>query len=355
MKKQEEVLGQIYIIRNNINSKVYIGQTIQGYENRWYGHKHESKNIDRPLYRAMKKYGIDNFWIELIEENIPYEKLDEREIYYIELYDCINPKGYNLSPGGKSFRTEEERRAMAERVCGENNPMYGMNGELNPFYGHHHTEENKQLLSQKHKEHYNNLSQEEKDKIKERLDMAREKMISELGGGFKGHHHTDEAKRKQSEAQKGKVVSEETKKLMSKNHSRKRKTIMLSLKGEFIQEFESITKACEYLKENNIVEKPIHTNISSVCRKERKTAYGYVWVYYEDYINNNYDIKSIAKNSKSKSVMCIDTGKIYPSIYKAFLDTGCDYKCIKKCCEGKYKAIKSKDGTRLKWKYYNEE
>ena len=355
MKKQEEVLGQIYIIKNNINNKVYIGQTIQDYKRRWHGHKHESKSIDRPLYRAMRKYGYDKFWVELIEDNIPYEELDEREIYYIKLYDCINPKGYNISPGGQSFRTEEERQAMAERVSGENNPMYGMCGELNPFYGHHHTEENKQILSQKHKDNYNNLSQEEKEEICKKLDILREKMIVERGGGFKGYHHTEEAKRRQSEAQKGKIVSEETRELISKNSGKKRKIVMLSLKGELLNEFESITKACKYLKENNIIENPKNGNISAVCRKERKTTYGYIWLFYEDYINKNYKIGTLSKHSKCKSVICLDTGKIYPSMHKAYLDTGCNDKCIKKCCEGKYKAIKSKDGTRLRWAYYNEE
>lgn len=354
MKKQEEVLGQIYIIKNSINDKVYIGQTIQDYKRRWHGHKHESKSIDRPLYRAMRKYGYDNFWVELIEDNIPYEELDEKEIYYIKLYDCMNPKGYNISPGGQNFRTEEERQAMAERVSGENNPMYGMCGELNPFYGHHHTEENKRILSQKHKDNYNNLSQEEKEEICKKLDVLREKMIAERGGGFKGCHHTEEAKRKQSEAQKGKIVSEETRKLISENSGIKRKIVMLSLKGEYISEFDSMNKACNYLKENGVVENPNYRNISNVCRKRNETSYGYIWVYYEDYIEGNYNLNFKTK-SKSKPVICIDTGKIYPSMHKAYLDTGCDEKCIKKCCEGKYKAIKSKDGIRLRWKYYNKE
>ena len=68
MKKKENIKGEVYIIKNNINDKVYIGQTIQGYKNRFYSHKHESKSIDRPLYRAFKKYGFDNFYIELLED-----------------------------------------------------------------------------------------------------------------------------------------------------------------------------------------------------------------------------------------------------------------------------------------------
>ena len=116
MKKQEEVLGQIYIIKNNINDKVYIGQTIQDYKRRWHGHKHESKSIDRPLYRAMRKYGYDKFWVELIEDNIPYEELDEREIYYIKLYDCINPKGYNISPGDKVLEQKKKDKLWQKEL-----------------------------------------------------------------------------------------------------------------------------------------------------------------------------------------------------------------------------------------------
>lgn len=47
----------------------------------------------------MNKYGSENFYCELLEENIPYENLDEREIYYIEKFDSFR-NGYNSTPGG---------------------------------------------------------------------------------------------------------------------------------------------------------------------------------------------------------------------------------------------------------------
>lgn len=47
----------------------------------------------------MNKYGSENFYCELLEENIPYENLDEREIYYIERFDSFH-NGYNSTPGG---------------------------------------------------------------------------------------------------------------------------------------------------------------------------------------------------------------------------------------------------------------
>lgn len=353
MKSKDIIKGEIYIIKNNINNKVYVGQTIQGYKNRFWGHKHESKSIDRPLYRAFRKYGIENFYVELLEDNIPYELLDEREIYWIKYYDCVNPKGYNISLGGFNYRTEEERIRMSESMKGENNPMFGKTGELNPFYGRHHTEESKEILSQKAKRNYENLSDEEKQLNKNRLDMAREKMISERGGGFNGCHHTDDAKYKISIAQKGKEVSDITKQKMSENHHKKQKVVMLDLNGEYLNTFDSMTLACKYLKENNIHHNPKSGEISNVCLRKRRTSYGYIWLYYEDYINKNYDLNFKAK-SKAIKVVCINTGKVYNSANSASKDTGCTASGIIQCCKGKYSETSGNNGNKFRWKFYEE-
>ena len=79
----------------------------------------------------------------------------------------------------------------------------------------------KKILSEKAKERYNNLSDEEKELNNVRLKEANMKMIEEYGGGFKGHNHTEESKNKISETLKGRVFSEETKKKISDNHPRK--------------------------------------------------------------------------------------------------------------------------------------
>lgn len=97
------MLGLIYIITNLINNKVYIGQTIQTLEKRWQGHCRKAcfKNeADMQIKKAIYKYGKENFSIREIER-CDVEKLDEREIYYIGLYDSYN-KGYNSTKGGKS-------------------------------------------------------------------------------------------------------------------------------------------------------------------------------------------------------------------------------------------------------------
>lgn len=96
-------LGKIYIITNDINNKVYIGQTIQTLKKRFNGHCCYSKS-DRSssmyIKRAIHKYGKDKFHISLIEE-CPIDSLNEREIYWIGKYDSYN-NGYNLTLGGQS-------------------------------------------------------------------------------------------------------------------------------------------------------------------------------------------------------------------------------------------------------------
>jgi len=88
----------IYKITNNINGKIYVGQSIC-IEKRWRNHKNYfgSGNEDYPLYRAFSKYGIDNFSFEVIEE-CSRSELNKREIYWINYYNSVN-NGYNQSYG----------------------------------------------------------------------------------------------------------------------------------------------------------------------------------------------------------------------------------------------------------------
>lgn len=102
--------GYIYKITNQINGKVYIGQTKRPIKQRWWEHKNAAKNKNNsgynyPLYRAFRKYGIHNFKIEEIEK-CTYDKLDEREIYWIKYFNSFH-NGYNLTLGGEGGKTLE--------------------------------------------------------------------------------------------------------------------------------------------------------------------------------------------------------------------------------------------------------
>lgn len=98
------MLGEIYIIKNDINDKVYIGQTTQGSEQRFKQHLKLLKSNEKQLiHKAIKKYGKEHFYFEVLENNIGVEYLDDREEYWIAKYDSVN-KGYNLCGGGHQTR-----------------------------------------------------------------------------------------------------------------------------------------------------------------------------------------------------------------------------------------------------------
>lgn len=75
----------VYKISNDINGKLYIGITTCQLEVRWKGHLHDAdRGIERPLYRAMRKYGKEHFKIEQIDTANTPEELGEKERYYIK-------------------------------------------------------------------------------------------------------------------------------------------------------------------------------------------------------------------------------------------------------------------------------
>lgn len=91
----------IYMHKNKINNKIYIGYTYQKKpEKRW-----KNGSSYKPcahFYHAIQKYGWDNFEHIIIEEGLFTEKYaGEREDYWINYYDARNPeKGYNINAGG---------------------------------------------------------------------------------------------------------------------------------------------------------------------------------------------------------------------------------------------------------------
>lgn len=94
-------MGFIYKIVNSLNGKIYVGQTKRTIDIRW---KEHCKNINiykerLPLYKALNKYGIENFNVYQIEE-CPNNQLDEREIYWIRELKSFGENGYNCSKGG---------------------------------------------------------------------------------------------------------------------------------------------------------------------------------------------------------------------------------------------------------------
>lgn len=103
-------MGCIYKIVNKVNGKTYVGQTTRLAKYRFRQHISDSKKIENKdilLYRAFNKYGIDNFLFEVVEDGIPNELLDEKEVLYIKKYNSYVEYGcgYNLTIGGHNTRT----------------------------------------------------------------------------------------------------------------------------------------------------------------------------------------------------------------------------------------------------------
>lgn len=126
----------IYKFTNKLNGKVYIGQSInleKRYKEHKYNHLNQKYcNYNSKFYRALRKYGFENFDYTVLEE---CEDVLEKEVFYIELYNSYN-NGYNSTRGGEdnpSFNPEVVR-ARTEKLLNdiEINQKLSHKGEDNP-------------------------------------------------------------------------------------------------------------------------------------------------------------------------------------------------------------------------------
>ncbi len=116
----------MYKITNNINGKVYIGQTMD-ISKRWGAHKSFARNDDKPrqyIHHAIAKYGSENFIFEAIATCRNQKDADIIEDQLIQQYDSRNKeKGYNLKAGGShgehSEETKQKQREATQRQIEE--------------------------------------------------------------------------------------------------------------------------------------------------------------------------------------------------------------------------------------------
>ena len=115
MSNKRKIKIGIYKITNKVNDKAYIGQSVD-IEKRWKRHINDSKNPNKhsynyPICCALRKYGIENFNFEILEE-CNKNLLDEREIYWISYFDTYL-NGYNQGEGGESNRKTPTENVLA--------------------------------------------------------------------------------------------------------------------------------------------------------------------------------------------------------------------------------------------------
>ena len=148
----------VYMHKNKINNKVYIGITKQKINSRWRKGKGYK---DCKFRNAIDKYGWDNFEHIILYQNLTKYEACNKEIELIKKYNSTNKKyGYNISTGGDSGSIGTHRKMADEhkekdRIAhlGEKNGMYGRKGKLHPSYGKRLTEEQKKKLSESLKGH----------------------------------------------------------------------------------------------------------------------------------------------------------------------------------------------------------
>jgi len=144
----------IYIIKNKVNGKVYVGQS-WNLKSRISDHKRflaKGTGDNIHLQYAYNKYGKENFefsilanmqYLENIDKKEAQKILDEAEVFWINYFGGSNSNNtYNIREGGYGGTYSEEHcKQMSEARKG----MFA--GELNPMFGKHHTKQSKQLIS----------------------------------------------------------------------------------------------------------------------------------------------------------------------------------------------------------------
>lgn len=114
----------VYKITNKINNKVYIGITSKGLSARWKEHLYNAEHgCPFKLHNALRKYGKENFSIELIDFCNSWEELEEKEKYYISEYKSLQDEfGYNMTEGGDGtigrYVTMETRDKIRQKALG---------------------------------------------------------------------------------------------------------------------------------------------------------------------------------------------------------------------------------------------
>jgi len=206
-------MNAIYEFVNNINGKIYIGQT-KNFKSRLRCHKYHTKfnKKNNPFYAALRKYGWDNFSINVLEE-CDIELLNEKEEYWIKEKDCIYPNGYNIMKGGNQYEmSEDTKKKISETRKGIK------------FSSNH---------------------------------------IENLRKSHLGKTLTEEQKSKISEKNKGKIHSEETKKKLRYSNPNRKEVGRFNSEGSLICKYESIKEAAKIL-ECNV------GHLSECCRGKRK-------------------------------------------------------------------------------------
>lgn len=286
--------GFIYKIYNDINNKIYVGQTIRTIEERWHEHElaaNDTVKFTYSLYKAIRKYKIENFHIKEIEKISYYDReilsrmLDEKEIYWISFYDSYR-SGYNETIGGKDAPNKFLEREIYE---------YNLDGiKLNK---------------------YNSLTQATEITGLNRSDICaccqKNNKINRVDNRI--FRYVEDP------------LTEEEIKWYKMNYP---KIYQYDYYGNLLNIFEFIQDAVDYMINNGI--KCKHSNISACCYGQYLSAYGYVWRKYPDTFDTFKTPKiNIIEQRNIINGELIHSYNTYDEIYKKYKF---DISTISNCC-----------------------
>ena len=124
--KTEDFKNCVYMWRNKVNGKLYIG-VARKFKRRTKDHTYASFNKNHsdynyPLHKSIRKRGIENYEICILEKNLSHDEMCDKEDFYIKKYDTLkkNEKGYNLASSGGSNnplegKTPKEKREISKK------------------------------------------------------------------------------------------------------------------------------------------------------------------------------------------------------------------------------------------------
>lgn len=262
----------IYLWTNLINGKVYVGQAQNFYE-RMLKYKN-GRELHRAIGRAINKYGIDNFDISVLEKDLPCNKLNEREQYWMDYYNSYDlTVGYNVCKIAGTTSGFHHSKKSRKKMSDAKIKFYKQNkdkllvGEKNPMFGKTMSEENKKKMSERlmgnqyAKGKHWRLSEETKEKHRQSM-LGKQNAL--------GHKHTKETKQKISKANMGHTVSLETREKISKANKGKTGRAVICIDTGII--YNGISDASKTINKDA-------SSISKCCRRKQNTAGGYRWKY----------------------------------------------------------------------------
>lgn len=254
-------MGLIYKIQNKKDGKIYIGQTSATLKNRIAKHKEVVSTSSCHIHRAINKYGWEAFEVSVVEENIPNEKLNEREIYWIEYYNSYE-NGYNMNRGGEG-RIIKEQEVL---------DLWNSGNTITDITNLLPTKKDtvRQIL------HEAGITTEEIQHRK-RIHGAPDVDLKVIADLWREGKTTREIRSMCGNIGQGYVLAklEEagvTKEERAKRQHKAKEVHQYSLENEYIQTFESAKLAGEALGINP-------HQIRAACNGKQKTSGGYIWTY----------------------------------------------------------------------------